>query len=143
MSAVLFALLIVQPPQDPNLNLELGKLKGTWTIASLHIDGKENTAGFREVRFVFNGQTLFLTDKNGTVLRRENGKIEERAFNLDQTTTPKTIDLTISEKFQSLGIYEVNNDEMKMCTAEPGQPRPVEFKAKQGVSLVMLKREKK
>jgi uncharacterized protein (TIGR03067 family) len=140
---ILFLALItgVQPPQDPIVLLELGKLKGTWQIISSQIDGKDNSAGLKEVRFVFSGQVMTLIDKNGKAVRRKaDGKVEERKFKLNVEAQPKEIDLTISEKFLSPGIYLLEGDTLKLCTAEPGLPRPAQFQAKSGVSLVVLKR---
>jgi uncharacterized protein (TIGR03067 family) len=84
---------------------------------------------------------MTLTDKSGKALRRKDGKVEERAFKLNVDKQPKEIDLTISEKFQSLGIFMVQGDTLTLCTAEPGLARPAEFKGGKGASLVRLKRE--
>ena len=143
MNVLLIVATLLQPPQDPSIVLELGKLKGTWSVVSPNIDGKDKTQGFADVRYVFNGQLLTLTDKNGKAFRQKNdGKVEERKFKLNVDANPKAIDLTISEKFQSLGVYSLNGDTLMLCTAEPGLPRPTDFKGKVGVSLVVLKREK-
>ena len=44
-----------------------------------------------------------------------------------------------------LGIYELKDDELKICFAKGGGERPTEFLSKAGTeqSLVVLKREKK
>jgi uncharacterized protein (TIGR03067 family) len=143
MSLLFIIATMLQPPQDPSIVLELGKLKGTWSVVSLNIDGKDKTQGFADVRYVFSGQLLTLTDKNGKAFRQKNdGKVEERKFKLNVESNPKAIDLMISEKFQSLGIYLLEGDKLTMCTAEPGLPRPSDFKGKIGISIVVLKREK-
>jgi uncharacterized protein (TIGR03067 family) len=134
---------VLQPPQDPDMVLELGKLKGSWQISSISIDGKDATEGFRNLRFVFSGRSMTLTDQNGKAFRRkEDGKVEERTFKLILSSVPKGIDMTILERHVSLGIYSLAGDELRLCTAEPGKPRPTAFQGGPGISLVVLKREK-
>jgi uncharacterized protein (TIGR03067 family) len=141
---VMALLVMTQPPQpDPHVALELGRLKGTWRIVSISEDGKANDRAYENVRFKFNDNVMTMTDKTGTPLKRGDGKPEERVFVLNLNSTPKAIDLTISNKFQSLGIYDLSGDELKLCTAEPGTARPSEFKSKLGVALVVLKRDTK
>jgi uncharacterized protein (TIGR03067 family) len=67
---------------------------------------------------------------------------------VDPAKTPKTIDLTVKvddKTFTLLGIYQLENDDLKLClAAEPGVKRPTEFKTENGagVGLFVLKREK-
>src|SRR3954471_7946159 len=104
--ALLLVSIMPQPPQpDPNVALELGKLKGTWRVVSMSENGQTNDKAYENVRFRFNDNVLTLTDKAGAPFKRQDGKPEERSFVLDLSASPKTMDLTISNKFQSLGIY--------------------------------------
>ena len=48
-------------------------------------------------------------------------------------------------KEESLGIYELKGDRLKLCYGEPGKGRPEEFESKEGgrVFLIVLQRVKK
>jgi uncharacterized protein (TIGR03067 family) len=72
---------------------------------------------------------------------------EAGTLKLDETKTPKTVDSLMTEgkdkgKTQ-LGLYEQSGDELKLCFAEPGKPRPNGFDTKGSTnSLFVLKRAK-
>ena len=78
------------------------------------------------------------------------GKVVWKAtVKLSPSKKPRTIDLTITEgsnKGQTiLGIYEVDKDALKWCTAGAGQTeRPTDFASQAGsdVALYTFKREK-
>jgi uncharacterized protein (TIGR03067 family) len=142
MTFCVLVISLLQPPQpDPNVALELGKLKGNWRVVGISENGQPGKPP--EVRFRFNDNVLSLTNQAGTPIKRQDGKPEERSFVLDLSATPRVIDFMISEKFKSLGIYELRGDDLKLCTAEPGSPRPSDFQPRPGVVLVALKREVK
>jgi uncharacterized protein (TIGR03067 family) len=69
-------------------------------------------------------------------------------YKLDTTKSPRTIDVTPSagpEKDKTLeGIYEFKGDDLKICVAKPGNPRPKEFAtmAGSGTILLVLKKAK-
>jgi hypothetical protein len=44
-----------------------------------------------------------------------------------------------------LGIYELNGDTLRICRAEAGEERPMEFKSKEGTQTILsvAKRQKK
>jgi uncharacterized protein (TIGR03067 family) len=73
-------------------------------------------------------------------------------FTLDPSQKPKTIDMKVTEGRREedkgkvvRGIYELNQDTLKWCTADPGsEERPKEFATKEGTRhmLVTLNREK-
>src|SRR5262249_32947795 len=73
----------------------------------------------------------------------------ESDFTLDEKKTPRQIDLEITEgppqevgKWR--GIYELKDDDLKLCLSLPGVERPKAFATEAGVqsTLVTLKREK-
>lgn len=145
IEALMSLLLIMQPPSD-QLTQEVQRLGGAWQITSLQSDGKDQAEKAKGFRYFFEGQLMKLQDRQGKPMLRADGKPDERSFLINVQTNPKTIDMTIQVKtkaFLSLGIYRMQDDELQLCLAEPGAPRPTEFKSKQGVTLVVLQRVKK
>jgi len=57
-------------------------------------------------------------------------------FRVDTAKTPHAIDLTTSErdgsKITTLAIYELADGVLRICGAQPGEPRPGEFAAMDG-----------
>jgi len=69
-------------------------------------------------------------------------------FSIDPGKNPKTIDIKFTEGPEkgntSLGIYELDGEDFKLCLTVTAKDRPTEFaaKAKSGLGLETLKREK-
>jgi uncharacterized protein (TIGR03067 family) len=64
-------------------------------------------------------------------------------FQLNPAPVPKTIDSTYldgpQQGFISLGIYELDAREFRMCrTSKPGEPRPKAFTTTPGSGLTMV-----
>jgi uncharacterized protein (TIGR03067 family) len=119
---------------------DLDKMQGDWALASYVIDGTklsddEAQSLFRTVKG--NEYTVLLFDK----------VISKGAFKLDPSKDPKTIDSYPAGKTDNpvLGIYEVDANTFKVCSAAPGKERPKEFTSKKdsGHSLMIWEREKK
>lgn len=148
MIALLNSMLLIgfmQPPADP-ISLEVQKLSGMWQVVSSQNDGNDLTEKVRGYRYQFDGQLMKLLDRTGRPVPRADGKPDERAFLIKVLTNPKTIDMTIQVKgkaYLALGIYQLQDNELMLCLAEPGAPRPTEFKSRQGITLVVLQRLKK
>lgn len=144
---VLFLSLIclAQPPGDV-LSQEVQKLGGVWQVNSSQSDGQDLTERVKGFRYIFDGQLMKLQDRQGKPILRADGKPDERPFLISVISSPRTMDMTIQVKtkaFLSLGIYRLQDDELQLCLAEPGANRPVDFKSRQGVTLVTLKRLKR
>jgi uncharacterized protein (TIGR03067 family) len=108
---------------------DLAKLQGEWTMVSGQRDGQDLPAD------VVDNARRILKDDEVTV------KVNDQVFlkakiTIDPSKKPKTIDYTVSEGDNQgkkmLGIYEVNGDTAKFCSAGPGQERPTDFTAKEG-----------
>ena len=69
--------------------------------------------------------------------------IGESDFSVDSTKEPKEIDMT-SGNGVSRGIYEFQNDQLRICYGKPGANRPKEFATKPNsdLKLLVLKRDK-
>ncbi len=120
-------------------------LQGIWKVVSAEGGGKDQTEKAKDHTLTFDKDTFTL--KKGDELRVKG------TFKIDPTKKPKTIDMTITEARRDEdkgkevhGIYDVTKDELKWCTAEPGDKgRPKEFATKEGTPemLITFKKEKK
>jgi uncharacterized protein (TIGR03067 family) len=117
-------------------------MQGTWTIESFTLNGNEiDPAQLKSWR-----RTV---DKNHVVWRRGDDTLVELDIKFDATQTPHTLDSTIAigeGKGQVLlAIYELKDDQLKVCFANPGGSRPKEFSSKpdSGQSVYVAKRVKK
>jgi uncharacterized protein (TIGR03067 family) len=99
---------------DPDLAREaaakedMERLQGSWLFVS----------GIREANMLIDGDRFTVTFKNGDLYRG--------TYALDPTTTPKMMDMTVSEGpekhrgMTSLIIYELDGDRLVWCPAKPG-----------------------
>ncbi len=145
LSASMVLLICCQPPGDA-ITQEVQRLGGTWMVTSSQIDGKDLTERMKGYRYVFDGQLMKLQDRQGKAVLRSDNKADERPFLINVQTNPKTMDITIQVKtktFLSLGIYRLQGDELMLCFSEPGSTRPLDFRSKEGTTLVVLQRGKK
>jgi uncharacterized protein (TIGR03067 family) len=121
---------------------ELRKFQGVWTIESMESGGKKIPAeAMKDVTLIFEGDKY--TVKNGKDV------IQVGTQKLDASKSPKTLDGTVTEGFGKgavmPGIYEIDGDTLKVCFDEAGKKRPTEFKTASGsqTTLVVYKRAKK
>ena len=142
MSLLLAAVCLVAAAplaRDDDAKKDLDKLQGEWVIVSGERDGmtipKEALEGIKRT---VTGED-FTVSKDGEVLSR--GK-----YKLDPSKKPKAIDaITKNEAGEEVtmqGIYEFEGDTYKVCLAQPGKPRPTEFKTSEnsGCTLTVSKK---
>jgi uncharacterized protein (TIGR03067 family) len=99
---------------------ELTRFKGSWTVISAAKAGMPLPEEIvKTIKVRFEGAKLTVE-----IL----GEAKEGTFKVDPTMKPAAIDLTIMDK-TALGIYQLDKNTLKLCTAEPGEPRPKDFKA--------------
>jgi uncharacterized protein (TIGR03067 family) len=118
------------------------KLKGTWLLTGLEIDGK----AISQEELKKNNIVMFGA---GKITTREEGKPDDKVetqYKVDPTKKPKTIDIApeTPERGVILGIYEIEGDVLKICVGRPGKERPIKFETKSdsGHALTVLKRMK-
>lgn len=100
------------------------ELKGTWKVTSIGGNGKslpdEQLAG---MKVTISGKR-FTTKKGAKV-------IEEAKITADTSKEPRTLDLAFTQgelKGQTvLGIFELNDNVLRIALGEPGKPRPTEI----------------
>jgi uncharacterized protein (TIGR03067 family) len=121
------------------LDVDYAKLEGTWQVVSLEVDGKEiPKETIKESRLIIKGKEFTMKEKIATY---------KGTFSIDSSKSPKTIDIKFTEGPEkgntSLGIYELDGDDLKLCLTVTAKERPTEFttKAKSGHGFELLKRE--
>jgi uncharacterized protein (TIGR03067 family) len=89
--------------------------------------------------------SLKITAEAIVATQDKDGDLGEGNFSFDLAAKPHTIDAKrtkapgVGQMF--LGIYELEGDTLKWCSATPKKDRPTEFKSKSGQYLMILKRK--
>ena len=112
-----------------DLEKEVKKFQGAWTIESSVTGGKEIPAGdLKEFILTFEGEKH--------TLKKGDEVIQVGTQKIDPSKSPKTIDVTMTEGPNKgavmLGIYEIDGDTLKVCFDPQGKKRPTEFKSGPG-----------
>jgi uncharacterized protein (TIGR03067 family) len=143
----MFALLALAQSADDLAKAERAKLKGTWKVVSVEIDGNDHPGAetiYKKVVYVFDGDKLF---------RNVGTKRTEETYRIDPSSNPKTLDTTvtgtITNKFQGkrtvrtatvklFGIYSLENGKLKWCMSHDERPTDFDTKGKQDVVILVL-----
>jgi uncharacterized protein (TIGR03067 family) len=117
---------------------ELEKLTGTFTVTTFERDGKPFTADqLKKMKVVQKGAEWSFHDGDDITTGKDTVFPEKKPKEINSLYTNGTArDKTV------LGIYEINNDSIKYCWAEPGKDRPKEFKSGPDITLMVLQRAK-
>jgi len=120
--------LLAAPPGDV-VKQELKRHQGTWVATSSIYDGQ---AAPRELV----GSIRRIVTGDHVVWERDGKSFAGTKIELDPTREPKTIDVIpdggpYRDRYV-LGIYQLEGDKFTICMANPGRPRPKEFKAEKG-----------
>jgi uncharacterized protein (TIGR03067 family) len=121
---------------------EFANFAGTWTLSELRYDGKDHSK--LKFKIVFKGNEGKV--EGNDAITNEYARIK---FKLDPAAAPKSMDITVAAGSQTdatmQGIYELKDDELRICAKVFGDGRPKEFAAPDGSStvLLVLKREAK
>ena len=72
------------------------------------------------------------------VWKRDGKSFAGTRIELDPSRDPRTIDVIPDggkdRGERMLGIYKLEDDQLTICMAAPGKPRPAEFKAERGAA---------
>jgi uncharacterized protein (TIGR03067 family) len=120
---------VVFADDKADIEKEVKKFQGSWTIESSETGGEKLPADDLKALIVtFEGDKH--TVKNGDEV------IQVGTQKLDPTQSPKAIDVTMTEGPSKgavmLGIYEFDEDTLKVCFDPTGKNRPTEFKSEPG-----------
>ena len=114
---------------EPDVENELKKFQGAWTIESSEFGGQKLPADQLKVFVVIYDGAKHTVKAGDKVVQVGTQKI-------DPSKSPKTIDVTMTECPSKgavmLGIYEFDGDTMKACFDAEGKKRPTEFKSPAG-----------
>jgi uncharacterized protein (TIGR03067 family) len=130
---------IGQTPEE-RLKREEEKLAGTWRVTAAKANGERVPPD--------QVPKMKLTFKDGkfTVQHGEQKPLEG-TYKIDPSKKPKTIDITNrttgpEEGRKQVGIYELNDNELKICACDSSKKRPTDFdtRNKEGYSVLVLKR---
>jgi uncharacterized protein (TIGR03067 family) len=107
---------------------DLNRLQGTWSFASLEIDGAAvPAAGFTGSRMIIEGDRFAMLSP---------GADYRGIFTLDPTRAPKTLDIHFQEGPEAgrtaYGIYELEGDAWTICLGLTSKERPTEFATSPG-----------
>jgi len=119
---------------------ELVKLQGAWSVATLQEGGKDQVDDNTKKLSIVIKEDIFSFKFAGQP------KTLDMKLNLDPSSKPKGADLASTNRQGqvALGIYELREDELKICWSRNGKERPNDFKtnASDDRILMILKRLK-
>lgn len=112
-----------------DIEKELKKFQGTWTFESSESGGMKIPADELKGFIV-----LFEGDKH--TVKKGDEVVQVGTQKIDASKSPKTIDVTMTEGPNKgtvmLGIYEIDENTLKVCFDPQGKKRPTEFKSAPG-----------
>jgi uncharacterized protein (TIGR03067 family) len=116
-------------PSEPAQG-ELAPLEGRWRVVAETRDGQRipDKAVRQFVLVLRDGQYATYIG---------NRIIEWGVVRVEPGQQPQTIDLTVAWGATMRGIYELNGDELRICLAPPGRPRPGAFNAPRRSNLAV------
>ncbi|HVU86350.1 MAG TPA: TIGR03067 domain-containing protein [Pirellulales bacterium] len=113
---------------------ETAAMQGAWKIESLISDGEPVAA-----ETIRTWRRLVKNDR--VTWKRGEETLVELSIQYNPRAKPMTMVSTIESgdaKGQTmLSIYELNGDELRVCFAPPGKPRPKEFSSTPGSGVLM------
>jgi uncharacterized protein (TIGR03067 family) len=103
---------------------DVAAMQGVWKVESVTLDGNEVLAeNLKNWHRIVEGSHVAWKDGETTLI--------ELDIKLDPTQKPKTIESTIATGDDKgkvlLGIYELKDNVLRVCFANPDRPRPTEF----------------
>ena len=139
ISSLVCALVAAVAGNDDAAKKDLAKFQGNWQLISMERDGKQTPPeDAKKIMLTIEGDKF--------ILRKDSVVISEGTMKLDATKKPKEIDETISTGPNKgkvfLAIYEIDDEQHKVCFAAAGKERPTAFSSGSGQILQVWKRKK-
>lgn len=128
LAMVAVGLLTAADAQDA-ARQDLDRFQGQWVLLSAEWDGKPTPGDeVKKFRLTIQGDSF--------VLSKDSVVVSGGTLKLDPTRKPKEVDETAtagpSKGKTFLAIYEIDDEQHRICFAAPGQGRPTEFSSTPG-----------
>jgi RNA polymerase sigma factor (sigma-70 family) len=110
------------PAEDPLPKKDEERIQGAWReVGFENAQGKAPLDAIKGYRWVIEGDGFKMVDD-------KLGAMDVKfSLHLDPDANPKAIDIAANGAPCWVGIYELNEDTLRICTAEAGAPRPRDF----------------
>ena len=117
---------------------DLDKLQGKWEVTDLVEDGKVIPRTAIEEWLPSGGK--FQIEENAVVfVSPQDGKKHVRLFALDQTQSPKGIELQTKSRKDGVGIYRIDGEQVVLCLIDPADgERPQDFTSRAGSNRILM-----
>jgi uncharacterized protein (TIGR03067 family) len=127
-------------PGKDHAKIDTEALKGTWSMVSLTLSGRELPEG--------QVSTASMVVQGNAITTTWAGRDSLATFKIDPAVTPRTIDLTFGDgplKDQTVkGIYKFDGNQLVMCrAARPEGERPGEFTSQAASGRILVVWQKK
>jgi uncharacterized protein (TIGR03067 family) len=114
------------------------KLQGAWITVSAEMNGDKLPEEIvKALEFVVKGDSFEVKGPEVVLEQYAKGK-----FKVDATTMPRSIDITVGAGAMKgdvvEGIYEFDDDMLKICATLVGKNRPSDYSTKAGSNMVSL-----
>jgi uncharacterized protein (TIGR03067 family) len=128
--------LVAAAAADDSAKKDLEKLQGLWETTEAHHDGRDIGSDIK-LRLKFKGDEVSLDGSEEVI--KDYGRFK---IKLDPSTTPKSVDLKVTAGEQKdtvmEGIYEIKDDELKICVKIGAKERPTKFDSPDGSSIAYM-----
>jgi uncharacterized protein (TIGR03067 family) len=119
---------------EPAGMTDLEKWQGTWVEVACESNGEDVVFSDQRPRWTrtIKGNRSFVRDEDG-------GPIHDLTFSLMPGQTPKAINTQVTQGPDSgqttVGIYQFDGENLKICWTTAGHERPTEFTTKRGTGI--------
>jgi uncharacterized protein (TIGR03067 family) len=136
---ILVAARADDPDPEPPVRDRAILMRGSWELSAIEIGGMKMNIGALGAK----GSMTMTFEKDG-LTSTSMGMTKKGTWKIDPRKNPRTIDLTDkSDNKTTLGIYKLEKNELIVAFAQPGQPRPRDFKNQQNAIIILTRVKKK
>jgi uncharacterized protein (TIGR03067 family) len=140
MEAILCFMFISVGTDNPTLAKEMDRLDGAWHVVAAEEKGQKIPANKLPIEKIVFARKAPVKSPAGC---------QAMTYSIDLAKSPKTISATEAtdraKKMTFAGIYQIDDDKLKLCLVPGGKDIPAEFATKPDKDMILLelKRVKK